>query len=188
MDGSIYQASVPWLAHDSLLLIFSWKTSLVPSGTIGVLLKSKFTNMDAYADSDGLCLADLNKFNVMFNCDSSWPHYLEGNLGQKCIISLYADLYRCEWQVPPHYTGVCVVIPVDIPPVLPWRCSSCCRNICCRECGCLVFHHAPWAAHMPFSILGICPSYYDFWLKHYAWYSYRNDKIQRCICGPWRMW
>ena len=56
---------------------------LVPGGAMGVLLKLKFLNSDAYADSDGLCLADHNKFNVMLHWGSIRSHSLDGDFGSQ---------------------------------------------------------------------------------------------------------
>ena len=56
---------------------------LVPGGAMGVLLKSKFPNSDAYADSDGLHLDDLNTFNVMLHWGRSRYYSLDGSCGSQ---------------------------------------------------------------------------------------------------------
>ena len=50
---------------------------------MGVLLKSNFPKSDAYADNDGLRLADLNKFNVMLYWGRSRSHSLDGIFGSQ---------------------------------------------------------------------------------------------------------
>ena len=77
----MYHASVPCPAHDLRLLDFSWTTILVPGGAIGVALKSKIPCKAAYADKEGLRLADLKRFMVMLHCGISRSHSLAGTLG-----------------------------------------------------------------------------------------------------------
>ena len=52
---------------------------LVHGGAMGVLLKSKFPSSDSYVDSDGFCLAGLNKSNVILHWGRSQSHSLDGN-------------------------------------------------------------------------------------------------------------
>ena len=75
----MYHASVPCPAHENLLFGFSCTTTLVPGGAIGVVLKLKFPNNTSYAEGDGFRLADLNILMVIFHCDRSRSHSLEGD-------------------------------------------------------------------------------------------------------------
>ena len=75
----MYHPSVPFPAHDNLLFGFSCTTNLVPGGAIGVALKLKFPNNAAYAERDGLRLADLNKLMIILHYGRSQSHSLEGN-------------------------------------------------------------------------------------------------------------
>jgi hypothetical protein len=79
----MYHASVPCPAHDLRLLAFSCTTTLVPGSTIGVALKSKLPCNVAYADRDGLRLADRNRLIVMLHCGNRRSHSLAGKLGSQ---------------------------------------------------------------------------------------------------------
>ena len=79
----MYHASVPCPFHDNLLFVFSCTTTLVPGGAIVVALKLNLPNISAYAEREGLRLADLNKLMVLLQCGRSRSHYLEGNFGSQ---------------------------------------------------------------------------------------------------------
>ena len=79
----MYHASVACPAHDKLLFGFSCTTTLVLGGAIGVAVKLKFSNNAAYAEKDGMRLADLNKLMVILHCGRSRSHSLEGNFGSQ---------------------------------------------------------------------------------------------------------
>ena len=77
----MYHAGVPWPAHVFLFDDFSWTSTLVPGGAIGVVLKSKLPNNAAYADNDWFRRAERSKFNVILHCGRSRSHSREGNCG-----------------------------------------------------------------------------------------------------------
>ena len=79
----MYQPSVPCPAQVFLLVDFSWTTTCVPGGAIGVALKSKFPSSAAYADSDGFRRADRSRLIVILHFGSNLSHSLEGNLGSQ---------------------------------------------------------------------------------------------------------
>ena len=61
----MYHPSVPCPANDLLLSVFSWTTTFVPGGAIGVVLKSKLPSSAAYADNDRLRRAGHNKLIII---------------------------------------------------------------------------------------------------------------------------
>ena len=68
MLGLMYHTSIPCTLQVPLLCGLVRSSTLVPDGTSGVALKSKFPINAAYAERDGFLLDHLNRFIVSFTC------------------------------------------------------------------------------------------------------------------------
>ena len=77
----MYQPSTACVEKEVRLEAALWTNTLVPGGARGVVLKSKFLLMAAWAKSLGFVQKELSRLRVMTAWGIRRSHYWEGKLG-----------------------------------------------------------------------------------------------------------
>ena len=165
---------MPWGSQDSRWEGLSWRTTLVPGGSKGVLLKSKTPSSTVCADSWGCRQEARIMFNVMVACGNKRHH--------RCMVNCESVLHNPAmkwfsgfwWPFLPHCVDACVVGPTDTQYYFSGRGSSWHWMLHCQANVLLDGNHAfvgtlwSWRMHWAVRFLVL------YWVLQSEWHWSHN--------------